>query len=104
MKDESGNSVSSAAQFQRELLSMGETLLRLEQQLDRYWESGIRINTLKFSTRQSRGGTVMLIAKADTAEGKIVSFHDGTSVGEALKGFTARLTNGQVKWKPDAYA
>lgn len=46
-------------------------------------------------------GEVLIILKAHTEEGNVVSFHGGTDFASAFTGMVERLRNGSLKWRGD---
>lgn len=63
---------------------------------DEHYIMGVAIKV-----RYDTVGDVLVVVKADSANGKKVGFHTADTVSEAIVGMVHRLDNGQFIWKED---
>lgn len=103
-KDVPGNSVASAAQFDRELMRTGEALLRFETLADNLADGGAVIRELRVQCPGHKRNDYLVVVKADTSEGAVIGFCGGDTLHEALRNLVGRLQSGTFRWKDDEYA
>lgn len=65
---------------------------------------GVEVLAVKFKMAGYPNGESMAIITADSDDGTpIVAFHTAVDFAELFVGLIARLENGSLKWKPDAF-
>jgi len=102
--DVNGNALASQVAFTRELVKVGETLLRFDKTLERLDGEGVWVVSIKLRAPTDDTNTWLAVTHARVnGEGK-VGFHGGDSIFETLKGVLGRLESGHMKWKDDLYA
>lgn len=103
-RDVPGNSLASQAQYQRDMLRLGETISRMERILDRMFEEEWIPKRVSIKVPVNQGDEYLVIITAESPGGPVVAFTSGQSFAEAIRVAIARIENGSVKWKEDAYA
>lgn len=102
--DVPGNSLASAAEYQRQMVKSAEQLMRLEAVLDRLDEQGTFVLGMSIKVKGFDRNDYLVVLRAQVGNERVVSFHTGDTFLEAVRGMAARLENGSVKWKEDSYA
>lgn len=99
-----GNTLESQRLFDREMIKIGRAVLSLQSRLEHMADEGVEVKALRLTYRNGVHGEVLCVVTAGTESGGIVAFHSADGLGEVLKGVSARMVNGSIKWKEDEYA
>lgn len=98
-----GNSLQSVANYQRRMIRLGETLMRIEPVLESLFDEDVELRsvTVKFPTEET--GDYFVIARAYEKGKPVVAFHAAQTFAEAVEGWANRLKNRSLRWKADMY-
>lgn len=101
--DVPGNSRASELEYQRAMLRAAEQLMRFERVAERLDDQDCWLRSITVRLPGEARNTFLAVVRADNAGAPVVSFHEGDTLLECLRGMVARLENGSVKWKDDQY-
>lgn len=96
--------MASAALYTRELVGLGTAIMNLGDTMEHREEGGTIWGNITIKPAVAAGGEWLVILRATTPSGQYVAFASASSLGEALRGVSARLQNGSIKWTVDKYA
>lgn len=99
-----GNSVASAAAFNRELARVGSMMLKWEQSLESLEDDELLVTGCTVKTPADGRAEYLLIVKATNGEGFFVCFCSGETLAAAVGNFVGRHQSGTLVWKVDEYA
>lgn len=99
-----GNSVASAAEFDRQMQQLGIALMRFEGVADRLYDQETSLLSMSIRLKGDGRADYLIVLRARYEGAAWVSFHSADTLAEAMRGMVARLENGSVKWKEDQYA
>lgn len=102
-KEVPGDARESMLRFQEAQLQIAYELSKAEGTFDAIFETGTEIQELRIRLPQDDGQGYLVVIKALSEKGKIVGFHDGTTLTDALLGALRRLKQGNVRFKPDEW-
>lgn len=102
-KEVSGDARESMLRFQEAQLEVAYALSKAEDVFDAVFEKGVEVAEIRLRLPVSEGQGYLVIVKALGQDGKVVGFHDGTTLVEALVGALRRLKQGTVRWKSDEW-
>jgi len=87
------------------LASIGEAVAELGAAMEGYRDLQVDITGMSVRGPAVRNGEFLITVRGVDHEGlPVVAFHGATDFGEALRGISARVNNGTMKWKADEYA
>jgi len=98
-----GNAMASAAAVQRQLLRMGDVLVRMEHTLEKAYENEVDVKRISVTMPDMERGDYMVYVSAYVDGKKMVAFHGGATFSEAIVGAIDRLANRSLKWREDKY-
>lgn len=101
--DERGNSLANQASYVRELVKSAEQILSFEQTWDRLAAEDFIITHIRIIHPGLADGEYRIVVKASAGSRKLVAFHNGQSLMDALRGVCNRLANGSLQFKDDKY-
>jgi len=104
VRDVNGNSIASAAAFERDLAKKGSAMLRFEQCLESLEEAEIYVEGLNVRLPGSGRSDVLVVVKATNGQQRWVVFCSGESLVAAIMNFVGRHQSGTLEWKEDQYA
>lgn len=102
-KADRGNSIASAAAFDKEMVRLGLGLIRVDNTLERLFEEDIVVLDIRVRIPEYAGAEFLCICSARIGGEHVVAFSSGTTFIDALRGMLARMENGTVKWSVDKY-
>lgn len=103
-KDIAGNSVASAAAFDRELSRIGAILLQWEQAIESLAEDEILVVGMNVQTAAAGRADYLLVVRAWASGRKLVTFCSGDTLHSAVGNFVGKQRSGTIVWKEDQYA
>ncbi len=102
--DISGNSVASAAAFDRELSRIGAIMLKWEQTLESLEADDMLITGANFQAATGGRADYLLVVRGSTGEQKYVCFASGDTLHAAINNFVGMYRSGTLRWKNDQYS
>ena len=88
-------------QFER----IGEALEQIGRACEGYRELSVQPTGMSIRAPRSREGEYLVVIRGEDNEGMpVVAFNSGHSIGEAVRGVEARLSNGTLRWREDEFA
>jgi len=102
-KDVPGNVLASVQGQQRWLQGIGQGWVHAVDALQRLAGHGIYVTGMSFRYDWETGGETLLVIRADSDEGKVVSFHGTTELYGLWQSLANRIDNGTLKWREDEY-
>jgi hypothetical protein len=104
LRDTAGNSVASAAAFDRELARIGAILLKWEQAIEALEQDEVLVTGMNVQTPTAGRADYLLVVRAWAGGRKLVTFCSGDTLHSAIGGFVGRQRSGTILWKDDQYA
>jgi len=86
----------------KRLHEIGYAIEWINAEMERDMFDGMQITEVRIRPAQTPG-EVLIVVKAITEGRKLVGFHSGASVAEALIGCRNRLESNLMKWKDDEW-
>lgn len=102
--DISGNSVASAAAFERELSRVGAVMLRFESVVETLLDEEIMVDGMNVKTAVGGRAEYLLVVRALHGGSRFVVFCSGETLAGAVQNFVGRHQSGTLVWKADEYA
>lgn len=99
-----GSAIGSQLAYQKALIRFAEKINLYEASLEHLFEDDINVTSLSIRHPLDEGEDYLITIRAIAAGEKVVAFHDGASLFEALEGLVNRLRNKSLRWKADKYA
>jgi hypothetical protein len=94
----------SVAAYQKRMIKLGESMMRLEATLERLYDKDILVLGVSVKFPNAEGEDYFMTVRAQV-EGELrVAFHGAATFAESVEGFVNRLQRGQLRWKVDKYA
>lgn len=103
-KDIPGNAMMSQMAYQKEMVRLGQHLVRFEGMVEQLFEEDIEIQGMSIRVPQEEGQDYLVTVRAFEEGKKVVAFNSGATFAEVLRGTLARLQNRSLRWKADSYA
>lgn len=104
VSDVPGNAMASAALVQRELMRIGEGVLKVQNELERAEDHDLYLKAIRAKTVDGASGEWFFILTADSGDGPVVSFVHADTLAGGLVTIGNKLRNGSMKWRPDEFA
>lgn len=86
---------------QRMMIKLGVALERLDVMTTEGLSNETYITGINIKIRYDTHGDVIVVLKADSADGKLVGFNTADSPSSAVLGLVNRLDNGTLRWRED---
>lgn len=89
--------------MQQELVRLGAVLLSTNRWLDGARALGVNIVSLKVRMPTTDRPECLVVVQAEKEGKRLVGFHSSDTPSEAVRGAIARVENGTMVWRGDAY-